>query len=119
MADFYHELAEAGKLPLGRVTDFCAISSRVLLLDSGNKPTVAAQVVENELAVMPKGASALIGINLAGHTSVDSGALRRRDWNDLMRAMRYLLGRFERHSAFEGFVLAPFAALEFILMERD
>lgn len=119
MADFYHELAEEGKLPLGRISDFCAISSRVMLLDSGNKPSAAARVVENELAAIPKGCSAMVGINLAGHTSVDSGALRRRDWNDLMRAMRYLLGRFERHPSFEGFVLAPFSALEFLRTERD
>ena len=118
-ADFYHELAAEGKLPVGRVTDFCAISSRVMLLDSGNKPSAAAKVVENELAAIPKSCSAMVGVNLAGHTSVDSGALRRRDWNDLMRAMRYLLGRFERHPSFEGFVLAPFSALEFLRTERD
>jgi len=118
-ADFYHELAVEGKLPVGKVTDFCAISKRVLLLDSGNKPSEAAKVVENELAAIPRGNTALIGISLAGHTSVDNGALRRRDWNDLMRAMRYVLGRFERHPSFEGFVIAPFAALDFVRMERD
>ena len=118
-ADFYHELAVEGKLPVGKITDFCAISRRVLLLDSGNKPSEAAKVVENELAAMPKGSGALVGINLAEHTSVVTGALRRRDWNDFMRATRYLLGRFEQHPAFEGFLIAPFAALEFVRMERD
>ena len=118
-ADFYHELAVEGKLPVGKISDFCAISGRVLLLDSGNKPSEAAQVVENELAAIPKGGCALVGINLAEHTSVDSGALRRRDWNDLMRAMRYLLEHFGSHPAFDGFLIAPFSALEFIRMERD
>ena len=118
-ADFYHELATEGKLPEGKITDFCAISKRVLLLDSGNKPSESAKVVENELAAIPRGNTALVGLSIAEHTSVDSGALRRRDWNDLMRAMRYLLGRFEQHPAFEGFVIAPFAALEFVRMERD
>ena len=119
VADFYHELAVEGKLPLGKVGDFCAVSPRIMLIDSGNKPSQAAEVVENELAVIPEKCTALVGISLAGHTSVDSGALRRRDWNDLMRGMRYLLGRFRRHKSFDGFVLTPFEALEFILMERD
>ena len=119
MADFYHELAESGKLPLGKISDFCAISPRVMLLDYGNKPSAAATAVENELAALPGGCSALVGINLAGHTSVDAGALRRRDWRDLMRGMKYLLGRFGRHAGFEGFVLAPLSALEFIRMERE
>jgi len=118
-ADFYHELAMEGKLPVGKITDFCAISPRVLLIDSGNKPRAAAQAVENELAAMPKGSCGLVGISLAGHTSVDAGALRRRDWNDLMRAMRYMLGRFEKHPTFNGFLLAPIEALEFVRMERD
>ena len=119
VADFYHELAVAGKLPLGKVSDFCAISPRIMLLDSGNKPSQAADVVENELAAIPAGSTAMVGINLAGHTSVDSGSLRRRDWNDLMRGMKYLLGRFREHRAFEGFVIAPFSALEFLYLERD
>ena len=118
-ADFYHELAAEGKIPLGKVSDFTAISPRVLLLDSGNKPSEAAKVVENELAAIPAGKTAVIGINLAGHTSVDSGSLRRRDWNDLMRAMRYLLRNFRKHQAFEGFLIAPFSMLEFVRMERD
>ena len=119
VADFYHELAVEGKLPLGKVSDFCAISPRIILLDSGNKPSQAADVVENELKAIPDKCTALIGISLAGHTSVDSGSLRRRDWNDLMRAMRYLLGRFRKHRSFEGFVIAPFSALGFIHAERD
>ena len=90
-----------------------------MLLDSGNKPSQAAEVVENELAAIPKGAAALVGINLAGHTSVDSGSLRRRDWKDFMRAMRFILGRLQRHRQFEGFVIAPFSALAFIHAERD
>lgn len=118
-ADSYHEYALEGKLPVGKVSDFCAISPRLLLIDSGNKPTAAAATVENELAAMPENCVAMVGINLAGHTSVDSGELRRRDWNDLMRAMRYLIGRFEKHPQFEGFLLAPLASLEFLRMERD
>lgn len=118
-ADFYHELAVEGKLPVGKITDFCAISKRVLLIDSGNKPSEAAKVVENELAAIPRGCTALVGVNLAEHTSVEKGALRRRDWNDFLRATRHMLGRFEKHPAFEGFVIAPFAALEFVRMERD
>lgn len=119
VADFYHELALEGKLPVGKITDFCAISKRVLLIDYGNRPSEAAKVVENELAAIPRGNTALVGLSIADHTSVDNGALRRRDWNDLVRTMRYLLGRFEKHSAFEGFVIAPFSALEFVRMERD
>ena len=84
-----------------------------------DKPSEAAKVVENELAAIPRGNTALVGISLAGHTSVDSGALRRRDWNDFMRATRYVLERFERHPSFEGFVIAPFSALDFVRMERD
>lgn len=118
-ADCYHEYAVEGKLPVGKVSDFCAISPRLLLIDSGNKPSAAAATVENELAAMPENSVAMIGINLAGHTSVDAGELRRRDWNDLLRAMRYLIGRFEKHPQFEGFLLAPFSSLEFVRMERD
>ena len=76
-------------------------------------------MVGNELAAIPKGCGAIVGINLAEHTSVDTGALRRRDWNDLMRAMRYILNDFGKHPSFEGFLIAPFSALEFLRMERD
>ncbi len=90
-----------------------------MLLDSRNKPSQAAEVVENELAALPKGSAALVGINLAGHTTVDSGSLRRRDWNDFLRAMRFIIGKLRRHRQFEGFVIAPFSALGFIHAERD
>ncbi len=116
--DFYNELVKEKKLSCGSVADFAALSETVMIRGFGNKPSRAYARLADELAELPKDHRALVAINLADHTSVQSGALRRRDWNDFLRAMRYLL-RHCRGTPCVGVVIAPLIEIEFMRYEQD
>ncbi len=121
--DFFHEKAKEGKLTFGTISDFMALSTtgnRVILRSSGNKPTECAAAVADELAEGEMaGGEVLIEVNLASHTSVAGGQLRRRDWNDFVRAMGYLLKTESEHESFRGLIVGPLSAIEFMRMEQD
>jgi len=121
--DFFHEKAEAGLLTFGTITDFMALSStgnRVILRSSGNKPTECAALVAEELADgETAGGEILVEVNLAQHTSVTGGQLRRRDWKDFLHSMDYLLKTESEHSSFRGLIVGPLSAIEFMRMEQD
>ena len=119
--DFYHELAQQKKLTVGDVNDFLAVMPQhptVLLQDSGNKPSEALEMVENELAAAKVADSVVVGINLANHTSVTEGAFRRRNWQDFSRAMGYLVKKWKEFPAFAGVAIGPFLRLELIQEEE-
>lgn len=119
--DFYHELAQQKKLTVGDVNDFLAVMPQhptVLLRDSGNKPSEALEMVENELAAAKVADSVVVGINLANHTSVTEGAFRRRNWQDFSRAMGYLVKKWKEFPAFAGVAIGPFLRLELIQEEE-
>ncbi len=121
IADFYHELARDGKISRGTINDFLTLSvreARVLLENSGNKPSEALAVIANELADAETKQSILIGFSLAGHTSVATGAYRRRDWNDFTRSLEFLIGQWKNSPAFAGVVIGPFSLIELVLQEE-
>jgi len=120
--DFFHDNAVAGKLSVGRISDFAnAVSPapRLLINNSGNRPTQLVKAVKDEFAAAPAGIEIAVAVNLANHTSVNAGALRRRDWNDMIRALRYMLKNTSSNASFCGVVIGPLAALEFLRLEKD
>ena len=120
--DFFHDKATEGKLSMGTIKDFAAAivpAPRLLINNSGNRPTQLVDAVSRELAAAPAGTEIAVVINLANHTSVNAGALRRRDWNDMLRSLRYMLEKTSSEPAFSGVVIGPLAALEFLRAEKD
>ncbi len=116
--DFYQELIESGKLTRGGIGELLEVAPRVLVRNTGNKPSEAVEVVQNELAVAGTPGSVLIGVNVAEHTAVESGALRRRDWNDLVRALAHAMDQWRLAPAFGGVVLGPFHLIETLQKEE-
>ncbi len=115
--DFYQELAEDGKLTCGSVEDFEKFASKVMILNAGNKPTEAIEAVRNEL----RGArpdSLLVSVTLAEHTSVTTGALRRRNWTDFTRSLGHAISDWKQSPAFGGIVLGPFSQIETLYQEK-
>ena len=119
--DFIHEKVLSGELTVGSIADFCAIKGihRVVVINSGNRPSQLLEGVSNELREAPKGAKVVVAVPVAEHPSVGSGALRRRDWKDFVRALGYLIRNARRHPSFDGVVIGPLAYLHFILHEKD
>ena len=119
--DFLHEKALSGELTVGSIADFCAVKGirGVTIIDSGNRPSQLLSGISNELKAAPKGAKIVISVPVAGHSSVESGALRRRDWKDFTRALGYLIRNAGCYAAFDGVVIGPLAHLQFILNEKD
>jgi len=119
--DFLHEKALSGDLTIGTIADFCAVKGirGVTVIDTGNRPSQLFSGISNELKAAPKGAKIVISVPVAGHSSVESGALRRRDWKDFTRSLGYLIRNAGCHAAFDGVVIGPLAHLQFILNEKD
>jgi len=115
--DFYEELVMNGQLSHGSVADFKKNASQVIILDAGNKPSEVLEAVRNELKNAPPD-SLLVAIPLAEHTSVTSGALRRRNWPDYIRSLGYAVTRWKDAPAFGGVVLGPLFQIETLLQEK-
>lgn len=115
--DFYQELTDDGRLTCGSIEDFEQFSSKVLILNAGNKPTEMIESVRNELQ---KGRpdSLLVSVTLAEHTSVSSGALRRRNWSDLTRSLVHAISDWKELPSFSGIVLGPFSQIETLHQEK-
>lgn len=115
--DFYEELVMEKKLSRGSAADFAKISPKVMILDSGNKPSEVLEAVRNELADASPG-SLLVAIPLAEHTSITSGALRRRDWADYVRSIGFAVAEWKRAPSFGGIMLGPLSRIETLLQEK-
>lgn len=114
LPDFYPVWVAEKKLTRGRVRDFKGIGS-VCIQCSGNRPTEllkrskeALDGADNMVAVIP----------LAGHTSVNDGALRRRNWGDLVRAVDFFINSTRKKSC-SGVILRPLSELGYMLLEQD
>lgn len=114
LPDFYPVWKKEGKLSLGSVKDFSAIGN-VRIRCTGNVPT---QLVQLSRTAFSGNKDLTAVIPLADHTSVRSGALRRRDWNDLVRALEYFISS-TRKTGCSGVVLRPFSELSYMLLEKD
>jgi hypothetical protein len=114
LPDFYPVWKKEGKLSQGSVKDFSAIGN-VRIRCTGNVPT---QLVQLSRTAFSGNKDLTAVIPLADHTSVRSGALRRRDWNDLVRALEYFISS-TRKTGCSGVVLRPFSELSYMLLEKD
>ena len=114
--DFYHENAIAGKLSCGTVNDFGKLG-RVMIINRGNVATQLVKQVENELKYKAD-KPMLIAIPLAEHTALNSGKLRRRDWNDFCRALEYAAENFKNYKSCGGIVVSPLSVIEFLRQEK-
>ncbi|MDD3886703.1 MAG: hypothetical protein PHI35_07520 [Victivallaceae bacterium] len=118
--DFLHDMVGAGLLKYGTVQDFLDISGAtpgVALLSTGNKPSEVLDGVTAELNSTKDPGSLLVAVYLAEHSSVEKGALRKRNWADFIRAIDYAINEWQKNPAFGGVALGPFTSLESILKE--
>lgn len=114
LPDLYPLWAAEKKLTKGRVADFAGFDG-VMLQCTGNRPREILQKISGKFTGV-KNMQAVIPI--AGHTSVRSGALRRRDWNDLLRATGYVVNSLRKLNC-SGIVLRPLSELGFMILEQD
>ena len=119
--DFYNELAKEGKLSCGRFSDFVSCRPtppRLMVIGYGNKPSELVKVIHDELATpgIPPG-RVLVLTEMAPHTSVDAGRMRRRDWADFLRIITHVRQESEQHPAFGGLVVGPLGILKILQME--
>ncbi len=119
--DFYNELAEANMISCGRISDFAAVRDprpQLVLITSGNKASeliknTADELQDNSLAPQ----SVILLTQIAPHTSVASGKIRRRDWNDYVRITDYLQKKAAENKTFGGIISGPFGIMKTIQME--
>lgn len=114
LPDFYPLWAAEKKLSKGRVRDFAHIGT-VLLQCTGNVPS---ELVKLSRTGLGEKRNLTAVIPLADHTSVRSGALRRRDWNDLVRSLGYFINSTRKYQC-SGAVLRPLSELGYMLWEQD
>ena len=67
---------------------------------------------------MKEGKDMLAVIPVADHTSVRSGALRRRDWNDLVKSLGYFINSSRKMNC-SGVVIRPLSEVGYMLLEQD
>ena len=112
---FYRSRAAAGDLTIGSVTDFLGWSDRAWVIGSGSRPS---QLLDSLLASLDDAATGeqriLCGVELAAHLSEESGALRRRDWQDLLRSLKTLSEKIRDNRAAAGIVLDSWDRLEWL-----
>ena len=60
----------------------------------------------------------LVSVTLAEHTSVTTGALRRRNWTDFTRSLGHAISDWKQSPAFDGIVLGPFSQIETLYQEK-
>ena len=102
------------KLTRGTFRDFKHIGP-VLLQLSGNLPS---QLVKQSADALKQNKNLTVVIPVADHTSVRSGALRRRNWNDMVRALKYFVDSTRNHNC-NGVVVRPLSGLAYMLFEKD
>ncbi len=120
--DFYYNWVKSGKLPAGTLLKFSTSGNgkarELVLLNSGNKPSELFSKVEAGLKSTPAAVPVLVAVNLAPHTAVTKGELRRRNWGDLVRSIRYAAGRYRGSRDISGVILGPYSRLEILLEEK-
>lgn len=114
LPDFYPVWVAEKKLTRGAVKDFRDIGE-VFIQCSGNRPTELLQKSKEALKGAP---DTLAVIPLAGHTSVNDGALRRRNWEDFVRAVDLFINSTRKNNC-SGVILRPLSELGYMLLEQD
>lgn len=116
--DFYHGKALAGKLSCGNIKDFAAIAPVVAVINTANLPSQLAVNIADELQSIPPSGNLLAVIPLASHTSIDHERLRRRNWDDLLRALDSCIKSAKNNPGFSGIILSPFSVVEYLRLEK-
>lgn len=114
LPDFYPVWVAEKKLSKGKAADFAGLDG-VMIQCTGNKPR---EIVRKFSEASGKNKNIQAVIPLAGHTSVRTGALRRRDWNDLTRSAGYIVDSLRKMNC-SGVVLRPLSELGFMILEQD
>lgn len=114
LPDLYPRWAAEKKLTKGNVADFAGFDG-VMLQCTGNRPREILQKISGRFTGV-KNMQAVIPI--AGHTSVRTGALRRRNWNDLVRITGYVVNSLRKMKC-SGIILRPLSELGFMILEQD
>lgn len=119
--DFYDTLVAEGKLSCGTIADFMKARNdnpKLIVICYGNVPTELKRDSEDELKLKePSPRSVLLLVQLANHTSVRSGKIRRRDWNDFTKIIRFLREKAEKHTSFGGIISGPFGLVKIVQSE--
>ena len=116
--DFYHDRAVAGDLSVGAVKDFAAISPSLMIINTANLPSQMARNLEKELNDAPPAARIIAEVPLAHHSSISTGRLRRRNWDDFMRALEAFKTVSAKDDNFDGMALSPLAVIEYLRQEK-
>lgn len=114
LPDFYPLWVSEKKLTRGKVSDFSAIG-KVIIQCSGNRPS---ELVKLTAAAMSESKNTMVVIPLAEHTSVRTGALRRRNWTDLVRAVGFFINSARKNNC-SGVILRPLSELGYMLLEQE
>ena len=116
--DFYHERARSGDLSVGAIKDFAAISKSLTIVDTANLPSKISKNIADELEDAPSDVRITVAIPLAHHISVDTERLRRRNWDDFIRAVAASTATSGKDDNFRGVVIGPFAVVEYMRLEK-
>jgi hypothetical protein len=116
--DFYHKAASEGKLSCGRVNDFAKITPRVAVINSANRPSQLPVNIQNALNSASGNCKILITVPIAGHISMESDGLRRRNWRDFLNSAAYLVKKSASHPACGGIIFSPLAIIEYLRLEK-
>ena len=114
LPDFYPVWVAENKLTRGKVSDFASIG-KVIIQCTGNRPT---ELVKLSSTALSEGKAALVVIPLAEHTSVRTGALRRRTWTDFVRAVGFFINSARKNNC-SGVILRPLSELGYMLLEQE
>jgi hypothetical protein len=116
--DFFHDRAVAGDLSTGKIQDFARISPRVAVVNSANLPSQLPEKIAGELQSAAGKCTILNVIPLATHTSIDTERLRRRNWDDLMRALENCVETAWKDPDFGGVIISPYSVVEYLRLEK-
>lgn len=114
LPDFYPAMVAENKLSVGRVKDFSSIG-KVIIQCSGNRPS---ELVKLSSTALSESKDTMVVIPLAEHTSVRSGALRRRNWSDFVRAVDFFINSARKNNC-SGVILRPLSELGYMLLEQE
>ena len=113
---FYHARARAGELSRGLVSDFLTAADTVLVIGYGEKPSEYLRSLQDVLKSDSSG-RIRCGMVLAGHMSDNTGALRRRSWQDFFQILSVMHQNCGSAAGYGGMVLVPWQSVE-LLQER-
>ena len=111
---FYQTRAAAGELSAGSVADFLELCDRAWVIGTGTRPSAMLSSLRQAADSVREDRRVICGTRLASHLSEDSGALRRRDWQDLVRSMTSQANALKDCGSAAGMVVDSWDELEWL-----